>query len=113
MRHQYTWSVDSTFPLNGQRIVDSPNTMLTGISPIRSATESMAGGLDEGPLSGHARILIFLIENGKIQAGIRNFRFNESLIHMLSNVEAMGQTRARQRRGILRHGRSGHEGSRL
>jgi PmbA protein len=31
----------------------------------------------------------FLIENGQVQGGIRNFRFNESLIHMLSNVEAM------------------------
>jgi predicted Zn-dependent protease len=32
----------------------------------------------------------FLIENGKVQGGVRNFRFNESLLHMLSNVEAMG-----------------------
>jgi predicted Zn-dependent protease len=31
----------------------------------------------------------FLVENGRVQCGIRNFRFNESLIHMLSNVEAM------------------------
>jgi len=32
----------------------------------------------------------FYIENGKIKHPIKNFRFNESLIHMLSNVEAMG-----------------------
>jgi predicted Zn-dependent protease len=40
-------------------------------------------------LTGMTRDGTFLIENGKIQAGVRNFRFNESLIHMLSNVEAM------------------------
>ena len=26
-----------------------------------------------------------------MQGGVRNFRFNESLIHMLQNVEAMGE----------------------
>ena len=31
----------------------------------------------------------FLVENGRVRQGIRNFRFNQSLIHMLSNVEAM------------------------
>ena len=31
----------------------------------------------------------FYVENGKIQYGIRNFRFNESLLEMLSNVEAL------------------------
>jgi predicted Zn-dependent protease len=29
------------------------------------------------------------VENGRVQHGVRNFRFNESLIHMLANVEAM------------------------
>ena len=33
----------------------------------------------------------FLVENGKVQRGIRNFRFNQSLIGMLQNVEAMGE----------------------
>lgn len=41
-------------------------------------------------LTGMTRDGTFLIENGKIRHGVRNFRFNESLIHMLSNVEAMG-----------------------
>jgi PmbA protein len=41
-------------------------------------------------LTGMTRDGTFLIENGKIRYGVRNFRFNESLIHMLSNVEAMG-----------------------
>jgi predicted Zn-dependent protease len=40
-------------------------------------------------LTGMTRDGTFLIENGRVVGGIRNFRFNESLIHMLSNVEAM------------------------
>jgi PmbA protein len=42
-------------------------------------------------LTGMTRDGTFLIEDGKLQSGLRNFRFNESLIHMLSNVEAMGR----------------------
>lgn len=42
-------------------------------------------------LTGMTRDGTFLIENGKVKQGIRNFRFNQSLIEMLSNVEAMGQ----------------------
>jgi PmbA protein len=42
-------------------------------------------------LTGMTRDGTFLIENGKLSGGVRNFRFNESLIHMLSNVEAMGR----------------------
>jgi predicted Zn-dependent protease len=41
-------------------------------------------------LTGMTRDGTFLVENGKIKSGLRNFRFNESLLHMLSNVEAMG-----------------------
>jgi len=41
-------------------------------------------------LTGMTRDGTFLVENGKIQGGVLNFRFNESLIHLLSNVEAMG-----------------------
>ena len=40
-------------------------------------------------LTGMTRDGTFLIENGKVQGGLRNFRFNQSLIAMLSNVEAM------------------------
>jgi PmbA protein len=43
----------------------------------------------EKMLTGMTRDGTFLIENGRVQGGVRNFRFNESLIHMLSNVEAM------------------------
>ena len=42
-------------------------------------------------LTGMTRDGTFLIEQGKIKRGIRNFRFNQSLIDMLNRVEAMGQ----------------------
>ncbi|HYU44854.1 MAG TPA: TldD/PmbA family protein [Terriglobales bacterium] len=40
-------------------------------------------------VTGMTRDGTFLVENGKVQGGLRNFRFNQSLIAMLSNVEAM------------------------
>jgi predicted Zn-dependent protease len=40
-------------------------------------------------VTGMTRDGTFLIENGRVRHGVRNFRLNESLIHMLSNVEAM------------------------
>jgi PmbA protein len=40
-------------------------------------------------VTGMTRDGTFLIENGRLRGGLRNFRFNESLIEMLSNVEAM------------------------
>ena len=40
-------------------------------------------------VTGMTRDGTFLIENGRVQHGLRNFRFNQSLIQMLSNVEAM------------------------
>ncbi len=43
----------------------------------------------EKMLTGMTRDGTFYVENGRVQGGMRNFRFNESLIHMLSNVEAM------------------------
>ena len=43
----------------------------------------------EKMLTGMTRDGTFLVENGRIVGGARNFRFNESLIHMLSSVEAM------------------------
>ena len=42
-------------------------------------------------LTGMTRDGTFLIESGKVKHGIRNFRFNQSLIEMLSGVEAMGK----------------------
>jgi PmbA protein len=43
----------------------------------------------EKMLTGMTRDGTFYVENGQVKCGVRNFRFNESLIHMLSNVEAM------------------------
>jgi predicted Zn-dependent protease len=43
----------------------------------------------EKMVTGMTRDGTFLVENGQLKQGVRNFRFNESLIHMLSNVEAM------------------------
>jgi len=45
----------------------------------------------EKMLTGMTRDGTFYVENGRVQGGVRNFRFNESLIHMLSNVEGMSQ----------------------
>jgi PmbA protein len=40
-------------------------------------------------VTGMTRDGTFLVENGKVRQGLRNFRFNQSLIHMLTGVEAM------------------------
>jgi PmbA protein len=40
-------------------------------------------------VTGMTRDGTFYVENGEVKYGLRNFRFNQSLIHMLSNVEAM------------------------
>ena len=45
----------------------------------------------EKVLTGMTRDGTFLIENGKITRGLRNFRFNQSLVEMLSKVEAMSE----------------------
>ena len=45
--------------------------------------------MPEKILTGMTRDGTFLVEDGKVRHGLLNFRFNESLIHMLSNVEEM------------------------
>jgi predicted Zn-dependent protease len=40
-------------------------------------------------VTGMTRDGTFLVKDGEVRQGVRNFRFNESLIQMLSNVEAM------------------------
>lgn len=71
-------------------------------------TEQMIAGVDRGILitrlwyirevepyekilTGMTRDGTFLIENGKVARGIRNFRFNQSLVEMLNSVETMGR----------------------
>jgi PmbA protein len=41
-------------------------------------------------LTGTTRDGTFLIENGRVTGGIRNFRFNQSILAMLSKVEMLG-----------------------
>ena len=45
----------------------------------------------EKVLTGMTRDGTFLIEDGKITHGLRNFRFNQSLVEMLSKVDAMSE----------------------
>jgi len=44
----------------------------------------------EKVMTGMTRDGLFLIENGRMAGAARNFRFNQSLIEMLSNVELLG-----------------------
>ncbi len=41
-------------------------------------------------MTGMTRDGLFLVENGRVSSAVRNFRFNQSLLEMLSNVEMMG-----------------------
>jgi PmbA protein len=41
-------------------------------------------------LTGMTRDGTFLVENGKVVGGVRNFRFNQSILEMLSKVEMLG-----------------------
>ena len=44
----------------------------------------------EKVLTGMTRDGTFLVEDGRVTGGIRNFRFNQSVLEMLSNVEMLG-----------------------
>jgi len=44
----------------------------------------------EKVLTGMTRDGTFLVQDGKVAGGIRNFRFNQGILEMLSNVEMMG-----------------------
>jgi predicted Zn-dependent protease len=41
-------------------------------------------------MTGMTRDGLFLVENGQVSSAVRNFRFNQSLLDMLSNVEMLG-----------------------
>lgn len=94
------------FPIPNE-IGEAPMNIVFGTSERPQTIEQMIGSTKRGILvtrlwyirevdpyekilTGMTRDGTFLIEDGKICHGVRNFRFNESLIHMLSNVEAMG-----------------------
>ncbi|MGA8540084.1 MAG: TldD/PmbA family protein [Terriglobales bacterium] len=85
---------------------EMPMNIVFGTSQNPQNAEQMVGSTERGILvtrlwyirevdpyekivTGMTRDGTFLVENGKVQCGIHNFRFNESLISMLSNVEAM------------------------
>jgi PmbA protein len=44
----------------------------------------------EKVLTGMTRDGTFLIQDGRVAGGIRNFRFNQNILEMLSNVEMLG-----------------------
>jgi len=93
------------FPLPNE-VGEMPMNIVFGPPQHPESVEQMIGSTERGVLvtrlwyirevdpyekivTGMTRDGTFLVENGKVQGGLRNFRFNESLISMLSNVEAM------------------------
>jgi predicted Zn-dependent protease len=44
----------------------------------------------EKVMTGMTRDGLFLVENGRVTCAVRNFRFNQSIIEMLKNVELLG-----------------------
>ena len=47
----------------------------------------------EKAMTGMTRDGLFLVEKGKISRSVRNFRFNQSILQMLRNAEALGPSR--------------------
>src|SRR2546423_2102853 len=95
------------FPLPNE-MGEAPANIVFLTSGGEQTTEQMIGGTERGILvtrmwyirevdpyekilTGMTRDGTFLIEGGKVKSGIRNFRFNQSLIEMLSGVEAIGR----------------------
>ena len=93
------------FPLPNE-MGEMPMNVVFGVPENPQSVEQMIASTERGVLvtrlwyirevdpyekivTGMTRDGTFLVENGKIQCGLRNFRFNQSLISMLSNVEAM------------------------
>jgi predicted Zn-dependent protease len=44
----------------------------------------------EKVMTGMTRDGLFLVENGRVTSAVKNFRFNQSILEMLRNVEMMG-----------------------
>ena len=76
----------------------------------KSSIEEMIAGTDRGLLAtrlwyireldpyekvmtGMTRDGLFLVEKGRVTRSVRNFRFNQSILQMLKNVEALGPSR--------------------
>jgi PmbA protein len=94
------------FPLPNE-MGEAPMNIVFGTPADAKSVDQMIGSTERGVLvtrlwyirevdpyekilTGMTRDGTFYVEDGKVRHGILNFRFNESLIHMLSNVEAMG-----------------------
>ncbi|MGA8736914.1 MAG: TldD/PmbA family protein [Terriglobales bacterium] len=94
------------FPLPNE-MGEAPMNIVFGETPKPSSVDQMISSTERGVLvtrlwyirevdpyekilTGMTRDGTFYIEDGKIRHGVRNFRFNQSLIQMLCNVEAMG-----------------------
>jgi PmbA protein len=94
------------FPLPNE-IGEAPMNIVFGTSPEPTSIDRMIASTECGVLvtrlwyirevdpyekilTGMTRDGTFYVEDGKIRHGVRNFRFNQNLIQMLSNVEAMG-----------------------
>jgi PmbA protein len=94
------------FPLPNE-MGEAPMNIVFGETPQPSSIEQMISSTERGVLvtrlwyirevdpyekilTGMTRDGTFYVEDGKIRYGVRNFRFNQSLIQMLSNVETMG-----------------------
>ncbi len=91
------------FPLPNE-FGEAPTNIVVegGDSPVEAMVKSTRRGIlvtrlwyirevdpYEKIFTGMTRDGTFLIEGGQVTAGLRNFRFNESLIEMLSKVEAL------------------------
>ena len=93
------------FPLPNE-IGEMPLNIVFAATEKTQTVEQMIASTDHGVLvtrlwyirevdpyekivTGMTRDGTFSVENGRVRGGVRNFRFNESLIHTLSNVEAM------------------------
>jgi PmbA protein len=94
------------FPLPNE-VGEAPMNIVFGTSPQPTSVDQMIVSTERGVLvtrlwyirevdpyekilTGMTRDGTFYVENGRVRHGVRNFRFNQSLIQMLSNVEAMG-----------------------
>ena len=94
------------FPLPNE-MGEAPMNIVFGATPEPKTVDQMIASTERGVLvtrlwyirevdpyekilTGMTRDGTFYVEDGKIRYGVRNFRFNQSLVHMLSNVDAMG-----------------------
>ncbi len=94
------------FPLPNE-MGEAPMNIVFGAPPNPTSIDQMIASTERGVLitrlwyirevdpyekilTGMTRDGTFYVEDGKVRHGVLNFRFNQSVIQMLSNVEAMG-----------------------